>query len=63
MMVLFGYTNGYIGAVSMVLAPLTPNLNSDAERFVSGTIMGISILVGGAIGTALSIMTQTVRGF
>ncbi|KAH9600788.1 Equilibrative nucleoside transporter [Trypanosoma melophagium] len=61
MMVLFGLSNGYIGGLTLVLGPLTKGLTTSGQRFVAGTMLGVSILVGGAIGTALSIMMQTLR--
>ncbi|KEG10739.1 putative nucleobase transporter [Trypanosoma grayi] len=61
MMVLFGLSNGYIGALTLVLGPLTEGITTSGQRFVAGTMLGISILVGGALGTALSIMIQSVR--
>ncbi|PWV06670.1 putative nucleobase transporter [Trypanosoma cruzi] len=62
MMVIFGLSNGYIGALAITLGPLTRNLETSGQRFVAGTMFGISILIGGTIGSALSILVQTVRG-
>ncbi|RNC35581.1 nucleobase transporter, partial [Trypanosoma cruzi] len=62
MMVIFGLSNGYIGALAITLGPLTRNLETSGQRFVAGTMFGISILLGGTIGSALSIIVQTVRG-
>ncbi|KAL7698537.1 nucleoside transporter 1 [Lotmaria passim] len=61
MEVIFGFSNGYVGSMSLVLGPQSRGIDNDGKRFVAGTLMGISILVGGTIGTVLSIMTQTVR--
>ncbi|RNF25380.1 nucleobase transporter [Trypanosoma conorhini] len=62
MMVLFGLSNGFIGALTLTLGPLSEGLTTTGQRFVAGTMLGISILTGGAIATALSVMTQTLRG-
>ncbi|GET87310.1 nucleoside transporter 1, putative [Leishmania tarentolae] len=61
MEIIFGFSNGYVGSMALVLGPQSKGIDNDGKRFVAGTLMGISILVGAAIGTALSIMTQTIR--
>nr|AAL87658.1 adenosine permease [Leishmania amazonensis] len=61
MEVIFGFSNGYVGSMALVLGPQSKGIDNDGKRFVAGTLMGISILVGGTIGTVLSIMTQTIR--
>ncbi|KAG5482924.1 hypothetical protein LSCM1_06962 [Leishmania martiniquensis] len=61
MEVIFGFSNGYVGSMALVLGPQSRGIDNDGKRFVAGTLMGISILVGGTIGTVLSIMTQTLR--
>ncbi|KAG5482756.1 hypothetical protein CUR178_06796 [Leishmania enriettii] len=61
MEIIFGFSNGYVGSMALVLGPRSRGIDNDGKRFVAGTLMGISILVGGTIGTVLSIMTQTLR--
>nr|AAG22610.1 nucleoside transporter 1 [Crithidia fasciculata] len=61
MQVVFGLSSGYIASMALVLGPQSKGIDNDGKRFVAGTLMGISILVGGTIGTVLSIMTQTIR--
>nr|AFR68834.1 nucleoside transporter 3 [Crithidia fasciculata] len=61
MMVLFGFSSGYVASMALVLGPQSQGIDNDGKRFVAGTLMGISILVGGTLGMVLSIMTQTVR--
>ncbi|CBZ25134.1 putative nucleoside transporter 1 [Leishmania mexicana MHOM/GT/2001/U1103] len=61
MEVIFGFSNGYVGSMALVLGPQSKGIDNDGKRFVAGTLMGISILVGATIGTVLSIMTQTIR--
>ncbi|KAK7196427.1 nucleoside transporter 1 [Novymonas esmeraldas] len=61
MQVIFGFSNGFVGSMALVLGPQSRGIDNDGKRFVAGTLMGISILVGGTIGTVLSIMTQTIR--
>jgi solute carrier family 29 (equilibrative nucleoside transporter), member 1/2/3 len=61
MEVIFAFSSGYVASMSLVLGPQSKGIDNDGKRFVAGTLMGISILVGGTIGTVLSIMTQTVR--
>nr|AFR68832.1 adenosine transporter 1 [Crithidia fasciculata] len=60
-MVIFGFSSGYVASMSLTLGPQSKGIDNDGKRFVAGTLMGISILVGGTIGTVLSIMTQTIR--
>ncbi|CAJ1020261.1 Nucleoside transporter, putative [Leishmania lindenbergi] len=61
MQVILGFSNGYVVSMALVLGPQSKGIDNDGKRFVAGTLMGISILVGGVIGTLLSIMTQTIR--
>ncbi|KAG5509145.1 hypothetical protein JKF63_06154 [Porcisia hertigi] len=61
MQIIFGFSNGYVGSMSLVLGPQSKGINDDGKRFVAGTLMGVSILVGGTIGSVFSIMTQTLR--
>ncbi|RNF07973.1 nucleobase transporter [Trypanosoma rangeli] len=61
MMVIFGLSNGFVGVLTLTFGPISEGLTTTGQRFVAGTMLGIAILTGGSIGTALSIMTQTLR--
>jgi solute carrier family 29 (equilibrative nucleoside transporter), member 1/2/3 len=53
--VLMGLSNGFIGTLSMVYSPETPNLTTDGERAMAGQATGACLLIGCAVGSLLQL--------
>ncbi|EPY33052.1 solute carrier family 29 (equilibrative nucleoside transporter), member 1/2/3 [Angomonas deanei] len=55
-MALIGLTNGFFGAMTMVLGPNTPGLRTEGQHVMAGQLMGISLLAGGSVSALLALL-------
>ncbi|KPI82622.1 nucleobase transporter [Leptomonas seymouri] len=55
-MALLGLTNGFFGAVAMVLGPIDSRLRTDGQRVMAGQLMGVSLLAGASVSALLALL-------
>ncbi|XQJ25657.1 nucleobase transporter [Leishmania guyanensis] len=52
---LLGLTNGFFGAMSMVLGPIDTRLHTEGQRVMAGQLMGVSLLAGASVSAMLAL--------
>ncbi|KAG5484079.1 hypothetical protein LSCM1_05934 [Leishmania martiniquensis] len=52
---LLGLTNGFCGAMAMVLGPIDPNLRTEGQRVMAGQLMGVALLAGASLSAMLAL--------
>ncbi|KAG5505315.1 hypothetical protein JIQ42_07522 [Leishmania sp. Namibia] len=52
---LLGLTNGFFGAMAMVLGPIDPRLRTEGQRVMAGQLMGVSLLTGASVSAMLAL--------
>ncbi|GET86971.1 nucleobase/nucleoside transporter 8.1, putative [Leishmania tarentolae] len=53
---LLGLTNGFFGAMSMVLGPIDTRLRTEGQRVMAGQLMGVALLAGASLSATLAMV-------